>query len=78
MKILREVMKEEVVDITCDICGNSCAKCGLEYAELRSNWGYDSKKDGEQHTCEICETCYDKLRDFIESLGGKIQVKQYM
>lgn len=76
-----QVMREVVVDITCDICGKSCKKeCGFEYASLESvdGWGYDSRKDGEVHEADICEECYDKIREYIEKvLKGKIRVSIY-
>lgn len=77
MNIYDKVPKEVVVDVQCDICGKSCkTDFGLtECAELYSHWGYASNKDGEKHMCQMCETCYDKVKSFIvEELGGKVEV----
>ena len=27
----------------------------------RVQWGYFSEKDGESHSFDLCEACYDKL-----------------
>lgn len=78
MLVKGEVTREDVVDVTCDICGASCKNdWGFEFATLKSKWGYSSKKDMEEHECELCETCYDKVVAFVESLGGKVQVREY-
>jgi hypothetical protein len=92
MKVEEEIPTMKVVDVICDICGKSCkaaencfgnpTNCSIEYAEILipgGGWGYDSRKDGENHECHMCETCYDKVRSFIENeLGGKIRVDHYM
>lgn len=64
-------------DITCDICNKSCKDelGNFEYALLEADWGYTSNKDLEQHSCYMCETCYDKVKSFIESINGSIKVK---
>jgi len=74
LKIYNE---EPITNILCDICGESCKKSAdYEYAYLSANWGYDSKKDGEQHRAHLCEKCYNKVRDFIEqTLKGKVLVE---
>jgi hypothetical protein len=58
----------------CDMCNDDCK---YEYATLIGTWGYYSNKDGESHKLIICEKCYDKVKSFIESVGGKIRVKEY-
>ena len=54
-----------------------CNKCGKEivvrngitqeetfHGEMR--WGYFSNKDGERHTFDLCEACYDEwVRSFL-------------
>ena len=70
MEIKERILTEKVVDIKCDICQQSCAReCGFEYATLSAYWGYDSNKDGQNCLCHLCETCYDKVAEFIVSLG---------
>lgn len=73
--------QEHPDNIICDICKKSCKEkdywCDFEYATLHATWGYDSKKDCEKHICHMCESCYNKVRKFIEDLGGTIQVHEY-
>jgi hypothetical protein len=71
------VKRLEQVDILCDVCGKSCKSktcpADYEYANLWAQWGYDSRKDGENHSCDLCEDCYDEVILYIEKkLGGKI------
>ena len=84
-EVIKEVLTDKVVDVICDICSKSCKDSedmNLEYAEIHipgGGWGYDSGKDGEDHKCQMCEGCYDKVRNFIENdLGGKIRVDRYL
>lgn len=86
MKKYKKVLKDEMSDLICDICHQSCFSCGeespwrnvtnAEYATLEANWGYFSNKDGESFSCEMCESCFDKVVKFIDFLklhsGNKI------
>lgn len=78
MKTYKQELRQVWDDIICDICNRSIKKIGgytEEYVELFVTWGYNSNKDGEVHNCDMCEECYDKVRDFIEkTLHGKIQI----
>lgn len=56
---------KEVTKIICNKCGkeipvvNGRAEEGvfsIDYA-----WGYFSEKDGEKHSFDLCESCYDKM-----------------
>ena len=49
-----------------------CNKCGKKIKldkgivqegifDLEYMWGYFSKKDGEIHSFDLCEECYDKM-----------------
>ena len=63
-----------LVDIKCDVCGNSCktenrffdySECNYEYATLDADWGHYSDSDGKSYKIEICEDCfYDTLAHF--------------
>jgi hypothetical protein len=56
----------------------SCKKgYNYERAQLRADWGYDSKKDGVRWECDLCEDCADKVKAFIESIGGTIRESGY-
>jgi len=45
---------------------------------LQGTWGYGSRKDGAIWNCDICEDCADKVKQFIESIGGKIAETSYI
>lgn len=77
MRKYKKVLKDELDNIICDICGKGCrTACSeiasdssmVEYATLEAIWGYCSGKDGERYTCEMCEDCFGKVSDFIDSL----------
>jgi hypothetical protein len=60
-------MKEtkDVKKIVCNKCGkeitvvNGRAEEGVFSADFA--WGYFSEKDGEKHSFDLCESCYDKI-----------------
>ncbi len=37
------------------------AQEGLFHAE--TDWGYFSEKDGERHSFDLCEDCYDEITE---------------
>jgi hypothetical protein len=43
-----------------------------------ASWGYSSNKDCQTHSCDLCESCYDKVAEFIRSLGGEIEGELWM
>lgn len=76
---LRQV--REVVGYTCDVCHKPCynedaCQASTELAVLRAEWGFWSRgKDQTVHECHLCESCYDKVRTFIEqTLNGTIRI----
>ena len=78
MRKYRKVLKDELEDIVCDICGKSClTDCSMddpamsEYATLEAMWGYCSPKDGDRYLCEMCEDCFGKVSVYIDSLKKK-------
>ena len=77
----KRVTEPKLVDITCDICGKSCRdnmNMNFEMAGLRGHWGYCSRKDGTNWSCDMCEDCADRVRVLIESIGGKIEETRYI
>ncbi|HJA06336.1 MAG TPA: hypothetical protein H9798_04200 [Candidatus Mediterraneibacter pullicola] len=56
---------KEIKTIICNQCGkeihvtNGCPREGVFSADY--TWGYFSGKDGEKHSFDLCEECYDKL-----------------
>lgn len=51
--------------IVCNCCGREIEiKHGIpiqDYLQVRKEWGYFSKKDGEIQEFCLCEDCYDKI-----------------
>ncbi len=74
MKITKKIKIEQVVGYRCDICKKDCESTyESEHATLQASWGYMSNKDLETHECHMCESCYDKVRLYIEqTLGGEV------
>ena len=65
---MREYMendKNTVKKIVCNQCGkslqveNGIVKEGVFRGVAR--WGFFSEKDGEMHSFDLCEKCYDRL-----------------
>lgn len=56
-------MKEE--NLKCNNCGRVLQiEHGILKEDIycgRKQWGYFSKKDLEQHSFYLCETCYDEI-----------------
>ena len=75
----RVVESEVIVAIDCDMCGESCTtpEDTSEYAEFTASWGYESHmKDGQTWDCVLCEACAERVKQFIESQGGKVVVTE--
>lgn len=84
MEIKREATETKVVGYECDVCGHSCkmevtthGDGNQVFATLHGHWPYGSKYDTEDHECHMCESCYDKVKEFIESLGGRVRIRGY-
>ncbi len=56
---------KEISKMICNQCGkeipvvNGQPREGVFSADV--TWGYFSEKDGERHSFELCEKCYDAL-----------------
>ena len=79
-KVSREI--DEIEDIFCDICCKSCRDAffdmNYEFSTLSASWGYSSHKDGTNWSGTFCENCSNKIKEFIESLGGTLEVTYYI
>ncbi|MBL0655700.1 hypothetical protein JD524_13870 [Aeromonas caviae] len=59
MQVKAVVPTEQVVDVRCDVCGESSKKAEqMNYATLSANWGYGSRHDGERYHVDLCESCF--------------------
>lgn len=66
----------EIEQVVCNMCGKNLKikdgviQEGVFHAEIP--WGYFSHKDGERHTLDLCEECYDK---WIQTFAVKITLR---
>ena len=73
-----QILSKVLEDIFCDICKKSCRDSmdmNYEFLMVRAIWGYGSRKDGDTWNGDYCEECSNKIKKFIESLGGEINIK---
>ena len=62
---MKKYQNKEISEILCNQCGkkidvnNGIVREGVYLSEMK--WGYFSKKDGEEHSFELCEECYDNI-----------------
>lgn len=69
----------------CDVCKinfpddpqNKIDNDFKEFISINHLWGYFSNKDQQKVECIICEDCWDKIDEYIETLGGKIRKYTY-
>ena len=65
-------MRQYQIKETKEIKKIICNKCGREIPAVAGHpgegvfsvdytWGYFSEKDGERHSFDLCESCYDEL-----------------
>jgi len=67
MKHYREmvVKQQKEIKVECNVCGkeiNSSIDASGLSVQLFSIFGFGSPKDGEVHSADICEACYDEYR----------------
>jgi len=69
MKKYQEQLRLALVDLFCDVCGKSCKTPidDYEYAALKAQWGYSSRKDGETCEMELCEDCFDDVVKYLHA-----------
>lgn len=74
---MRIYESNELKKVQCNMCGKELqvekgiVREGVLHAEY--DWGYFSKKDGEKHIFDICESCYEKM---INEFAIKIEIKE--
>lgn len=57
--------------VLCDVCEKECIE---NYIPISCIWGYGSPNDGDQTSCELCESCWNKVEAFIvNELKGKVR-----
>lgn len=67
MRKYKDETVKEIIEIRCNKCGKEIAvKEGIireGVLGVETFWGYFSKKDGERHSFDLCEECYDELAE---------------
>ena len=62
---LRTKEVKEISKMICNRCGREIPVVGGQAQEgvfsVDYTWGYFSEKDGERHSFELCESCYDAM-----------------
>lgn len=79
IKYCSECGKKDNYDVTCDICGSDCkveisndGDTNVVDGRLELIGCYGSKYDLEKVSVDLCEKCFDRVLEFIESIGGKV------
>lgn len=78
---IQQVERDIVVDVTCDRCGGSCFKGDpdmrqIELATFDADWGYFSDHDLEQWHADLCQSCAEDVKAFINAgTGAGVQIK---
>ena len=68
---------KEINKIICNQCGKEIPVTdGIPREGVFSvncEWGYFSEKDGEKHSIDLCEACYDKL---VSSFRFPVEIEE--
>ena len=75
------VPTEQVVDVICDVCGDSTTKTmAQEYGTLSAHWGYGSvRHDGERYEVHLCEDCFfETSRLCVKAIARRICLRTIM
>jgi len=55
----------ELDEVFCNCCGEKIEKDKygylIDYFHGDKIWGYNSSLDGEEHSFDLCEKCYEKI-----------------
>jgi len=83
-------MVKDSGEVICDICNKTCLVAigsdtndrSIHYYNnvegmLNFKGCYGSKYDLEHFRCDMCESCYEKVAEFIKSIGGRVRQCEY-
>ncbi len=76
VKSERLVSIDNLIEIVCNSCSKhiNVKEQTENYQSFNVKWAYFSKKDFEQHTFDLCETCYDKI---VSTFMIPVEVSEY-
>lgn len=80
MKKLGKMSNKKVLEVFCNCCGKplNVEKGMLKEGAFSTSyeWGYFSDKDGDVHSFDLCEECYDKIvSNFIIPVEKKERIE---
>lgn len=59
------VINPEIEKVFCNACGNEIEKNAdgyfMDFLHVEKQWGYFSNRDGDTHSFDICEACYNHI-----------------
>ena len=62
--------REVITEVVCNVCGKSLEtnKHGYfeDFIHLEKTWGYTSLRDGESEVVDICEDCWERIKDIFK------------
>lgn len=67
MKVFKtiSIQKDEIDEVICNMCGQKIEKDDnghfADYLQVYKRWGYYSSHDGEEHSFDLCENCYNNI-----------------
>ena len=68
------VVMHQVDEVICNACGKVIEKNASgyfqDYVHIEKQWGYFSGMDGECHSLDMCEECYNR---FIDTLAVPVE-----
>jgi len=70
-----KIKEKEINSITCNKCKKKFKKKNIEFSpitEFKFDFGYGSKRDGEEIYFDLCDECVD---EFINSFKIKPKIK---
>jgi len=83
MKIYMErpAVQQELVYVRCNLCGvdieRDMAGYFEDYVSIVKNWGYNSPYDGEVHSIDLCQNCYQSwVSKFI--IAPQVEYAEYV
>lgn len=74
-----EILKKNILkEVYCNNCGKKLNVDNEIITEgalsIDYKWGYFSEKDGEEHSFDLCESCYDNI---IKNFKYSVSKKEY-
>jgi hypothetical protein len=82
MRRYKNQQAKQLEQVTCNMCGkelkveNGIVMEGVFPADIV--WGYFSSRDGERHSFDLCESCYERWIAGFKIPAAKVQEKEFI